>query len=574
MLLPNFNIDLLFPYRMRQPYQILLLLLVLSGCSGLRQTAPTSQSAAPFLWENANIYFLLTDRFANGTPANDVTLGRTVPAAKLRGFMGGDIKGITKKLEQGYFDRLGINAIWFTPVLEQVHGVVDEGTGATYGFHGYWTKDWTRLDPNFGTERDLAELVDKAHRRGIRVLLDVVLNHTGPVTQQDPLWSDWARNTPQCSYRDYQTTISCTLVKNLPDIKTESNEPVELPPFLLKKWEQEGRLKHELAELDAFFERTGHPRAPRFYLIKWLTDFVRRLGIDGYRCDTVKHVEENVWAELQKEAAQAFADWKKTNPAKVLDNTDFYMVGEVYGYNIASGRDYDFGDRKVDYFAHGFHSVINFGLKYDAQNPSYEALFSKYAAQLQGPLRGKGVLNYLSSHDDGAPFDKKREKPIEAANKLLLCPGAAQIYYGDETNRPLDIPGTEGDATLRSFMNWDELKANGTRGGYRTKDVFAHWQKLGRFRKAHPAVGAGTHTMLSEKPYVFQRAYTASAFSDTVVVGLDVPTGQKAIPVAGAFPDGTVLRDAYSGSKTTVENGKAMFRSVFDIVLLERAEAK
>jgi len=254
----------------------------------------------------------------------------------------------------------------------------------------------------------------------------------------------------------------------------------------------------------------------------------------------------------------------------VLDNADFYMVGEVYGYNIATGRDYDFGDRKVDYFAHGFHSVINFGMKYDAQNLSCEALFSKYADQLRGPLRGKGVLNYLSSHDDGSPFDKLREKPIEAANKLLLCPGAAQIYYGDETNRPLDIPGTEGDATLRSFMNWDELKANRIRNGFRTKDVLEHWQKLGRFRKAHPAVGAGIHTMLSEKPYVFQRTYSAGGFSDTVVVGLDLPKGDKTISVAGAFPDGTALRDAYSGKKTTAINGKASIASEYDILLLER----
>lgn len=557
---------------MRQSYLFLLLLFAFSGCSGTRQSTAGTASA-PFLWENANIYFLLTDRFANGDPANDTQLGRTAATGQLRGFLGGDIKGITQKLEEGYFDNLGINAIWFTPVLEQIHGSVNEGNGATYGFHGYWTKDWTRLDPNFGTERDLAELVDKAHRRGIRILLDVVINHTGPVTAQDPLWADWARTAPQCTYQGYQSTISCTLVKNLPDIKTESDEPVELPTFLTEKWKQEGRLEHELAELDAFFERTGHPRAPRFYLIKWLTDWVRRLGIDGYRCDTVKHVEENVWAELQQEAARAFADWKKANPAKILDNKDFYMLGEVYGYNIASGRDYDFGDRQVDYFGHGFHSIINFGLKYDAQRPTYEAVFSQYAAQLQGPLRGKSVVNYLSSHDDGAPFDKARTKPFESATKLLLCPGAAQIYYGDETNRSLDIPGAEGDATLRSFMNWDELAANTTRNGHRTQDVLAHWQKLGRFRQAHPAVGAGVHTMLSEKPYVFQRKYTgASGYTDTVVVGLDLPKGEKRIPVAGAFPDGAVLRDAYSGKKTRVKNGQAMLQTGFDLVLLERAE--
>lgn len=557
---------------MRILHLFLLLLLALTGCSGTRQ-ARAGTDAAPFLWENANIYFLLTDRFANGDPTNDVQFDRTAPTAKLRGFMGGDLKGITQKLEAGYFDDLGITAIWFTPVLEQIHGYVDEGSGATYGFHGYWTKDWTRLDPNFGTERDLAELVDKAHRRGIRVLLDVVINHTGPVTPQDPLWADWARTTPQCTYQGYASTISCTLVKNLPDIKTDSDDPVELPPFLAEKWKQEGRLEHELAELDAFFERTGYPRAPRYYLIKWLTDWVRRLGIDGYRCDTVKHVEESVWADLQQEAARAFADWKQDNPAKVLDEAPFYMLGEVYGYNIASGRNYDFGDRQVDYFSHGFHSIINFGLKYDAQKPACEAIFSQYADLLHGPLRGKSVVNYLSSHDDGSPFDKARQKPFEAAVKLLLCPGAAQIYYGDETNRPLDIPGTEGDATLRSFMNWDELAANAAHNNHHTQDVLAHWQKLGRFRKAHPAVGAGKHTMLSEKPYVFRRTYIGpGGYTDIVVVGLDLPKGEKRIPVAGAFPDGTVLRDAYSGQKARVKNGQVVLQTGFDLVLLERVE--
>ncbi|MFN0015083.1 MAG: alpha-amylase family glycosyl hydrolase [Saprospiraceae bacterium] len=551
---------------------ISLLFLSMTGMTCPRKT--DIHSRAPFLWENANVYFLLTDRFANGDPANDAQIGRPATAAKLRGFMGGDIRGIIQKLDDGYFDRLGISAIWFTPVFEQNRGIVNEGTGSTYGFHGYWTQDWTRLDPNFGTERDLAELVDKAHRRGIRILLDAVINHTGPVTAQDPLWSGWARTEPQCTYQGYASSITCTLVKNLPDIKTESNDPVELPPFLLKKWKREDRLKHELAELDAFFERTGYPRAPRFFIIKWLTDWVRHLGIDGYRCDTVKHVEESVWAELQREAARALADWKKNNPAKALDNNEFYMVGEVYGYNIAHGRDYDFGDRKVDYFANGFHSIINFGLKSDAQNASYEALFSKYANQIQGPLLGKGVLNYLSSHDDGSPFDKQRAKPFEAAVKLLLCPGAAQIYYGDETNRPLDIPGTEGDATLRSFMNWDDLQANADHNGHRTQDVLAHWQKLGRFRKNHPAVGAGEHRMLSEKPYVFQRTYTRRGFADTVVVALNLPKGKKNVSVKGVFPDGAALRDAYSGKAVWVKGGATVVDSNFDIVLLEKALPK
>lgn len=538
------------------------------ACSSTKSTAKPASNQTPFLWQNANIYFLLTDRFSNGDPANDINFQRVEQTAVLRGFMGGDLKGIAQKIEEGYFDRLGITALWITPVVEQIHASVDEGTGVTYGYHGYWAKDWTCLDPNFGTSADLKNMVDLAHQHGIRVVLDVVINHTGPATVQDPFWEGWARPAKRCIYTNYETTTACSLVENLPDIFTESDKPVELPPFLVEKWRKEARLDAELAELDLFFKRTGYPRAPRYYIIKWLADYVRECGIDGYRCDTAKHLEEGVWADLRKEAERAFADWKKANPAKVLDDNDFYMVGEVYGYNIAGGRLYDFGDKKVDYFNHGFDALLNFGLINDAQHSSYEAIFSKYDNMLRTELKGKSVLNYLDSHDDGGPFDKLRQKPLEAGTKLLLCPGAAQLYYGDETARSLDIPGTQGDATLRSFMNWDELASNAERNGYKIQDVLAHWQKLGRFRKAHPAVGAGQHTMLTASPYTFRREYKSGGFSDVVVVGLDLPKGPKSIQVAGIFAEGAALKDYYSGQNLTVANGRVSIDSEWGIVLL------
>ena len=122
------------------------------------------QKKVPFVWQGANIYFLLTDRFNNGNPENDLNFDRTNETAPLRGFMGGDIQGITEKIEEGYFSKLGVNAIWFTPVVEQIHGDTDEGTGNTYAYHGYWAKDWTALDPNFGTKKDLENLVKTAHK--------------------------------------------------------------------------------------------------------------------------------------------------------------------------------------------------------------------------------------------------------------------------------------------------------------------------------------------------------------------------------------------------------------------------
>jgi alpha-amylase len=554
---------------------IIIVFLFLTGCDGITKSnkkAIKSQnlaevtSQAPFVWEAANIYFLLTDRFKNGDPSNDINFDRTLETGVLRGFEGGDLKGITQKIEEGYFNKLGINAIWMTPIVEQIHGGTDEGTGLTYGYHGYWTKDWTAIDPNFGTAKDLKALVDAAHKNGIRILLDAVINHTGPVTEKDAVWPDeWVRTDVQCSYDNYENTVTCTLVKNLPDIRTESNDHVELPPQLVEKWKAEGRYEQELNELDAFFERTGHPRAPRFYIMKWLTDYITKYGIDGYRVDTVKHTEEYVWQEFKVECDYAFAEFKNNNPDKVLDDNDFYLVGEVYNYGVSGGQFFDFGDRKVNYFDAAFQSLINFEFKWDAQRMNYEALFKKYHNILSADLKDFGTLNYLTSHDDGQPFDPERKKAFETATKLLLSPGASQIYYGDESARPLIIKGTEGDATLRSFMNWDDIAKNPE-----TSKILEHWQKLGQFRAKHPAVGAGIHQMMTEQPYYFYRSFTNGDYKDLVVIGLGVHKGGKLIDVSKVFQDGDQLRDAYSGEQAVVKNGKITIDSPFDIVLLEK----
>lgn len=525
---------------------------------------PAIKKDIPFVWEGANIYFLLTDRFNNGNPENDINFDRVNPTGPLRGFMGGDLQGIIQKIDEGYFTELGVNAIWLTPVVEQIHGDTDEGTGNTYAYHGYWTKDWTALDPNFGTKKDLETLVKTAHENGIRVLLDVVVNHTGPVTEEDPVWpEDWVRTGPLCDFSNYENTTSCTLVANLPDIYTEKNEAVKLPDPLLAKWKNEGRLSNELDELQLFFERTGYPRAPRFYIIKWLTDYVNDLGIDGFRVDTVKHADEHTWAELYQEASYAFENWKKKNPDKVLDNNPFYMVGEVYNYGASNGRNFDFGDKKVDYFNYGFKSLINFELKTDAEK-NYESVFRKYHRLLISKLNGKSIVNYLSSHDDGQPFDPERKKAYRAANMLLLTPGASQIYYGDESSRPLIIKGTEGDATLRSFMNWADIDSLPE-----TQNVLNHWQKLGKFRRDHPAVGAGRHKRLAKSPYVFSRTYVKDDYKDKVVIGLDLPKGKKSLWVKGFFGNGTRLLDTYSGTEVEVKNGKVQLENDFDIALLE-----
>ena len=93
----------------------------------------------------------------------------------------------------------------------------------------------------------------------------------------------------------------------------------------------------------------------------------------------------------------------------------------------------------------------------------------------------------------------------------MLSPGISQVYYGDESARSLVIEGTQGDATLRSFMNWDAIKSNPE-----TQKILLHWQKLGQFRRNHPAVGAGFHSEISNQPYTFSRSYKVSNTFDNI----------------------------------------------------------
>lgn len=528
------------------------------GCSQkLNPAVSDTKTKNPFVWENSTIYFLLTDRFYNADKSNDFK--PDVTPAPLRGYEGGDIKGITTKVEEGYFNKLGADVLWMTPLVENISGFVDEGTGISFGFHGYWIKDWTAIDPRLGTKEDVRNMVKAAHDKGLKVIMDVVINHTGPVTEKDPVWpGDWVRTGPRCSYKDYKATIECTLVDNLPDILTNSTKEVDVPKHLQDKWKKEGRWEQEMSSLDAFFKRTGYPRLPHYYIIKWITDMIIEYGIDGFRVDTVKHVEESVWKSLKEEAEYAFEVAKMKFPTELPKEESFFMLGELYGYNATNGPLYDFGDTKVDYYINGFDALINFGFVTDAKL-SYSDLFKKYDELHRKNTGGQKFVHYVSSHDDGNPFDKKREKVLESGTKLLLTPGMAQIYYGDEIGRTLTAEA-KGDAQLRSSMDWKSFEEN-------DKMIsLDHWQKLGQFRKNNSAVGAGSHVNIDKN--VFGRIYQKGKIKNTVVFALDQQRGEKSIPVGGLFKDGEELYDYYSKGYTKVVKGMVKINNPFHIVLL------
>lgn len=545
------------------------------GCASLNQEVQTTpqfiadQAEISLIWKNATIYFLMTDRFANGDVENDAAYNRKKDGDPLRSFEGGDIKGIIEKLEAGYFRDLNVTAIWTTPVIEQIRQPFEE-YGRSYAFHGYWPRDWTGVDAAYGSEADFARMVELAHEQGIRILVDVIVNHAGPpINNIDPAWPEtWVRTSPPCDYETFETTATCLIVPALQDVLTESVSPVELPEFLLKKWEAEGRLEQELEELDAFFERTNYPRAPKYYLIKWNTDWVRDYGIDGFRIDTAKHVDPDVWADLKNEAQYAFLEWKTNHPDKKLDDENFYMVGEVFNFGVdgfqntvAGTRKYDFGNQQVDFFDFGFDALINMGFATHAKQDMPE-LFRQYAAEMQGPFKGVGMLNYISSHDDMEPLDPERENSFENAIKLMLAPGGTQIFYGDELDRLLTDENAIGDAVLRTPMNWDAVD---TPEG---KASLEHWQKLAKFRKLHPSIGAGHHTELSREPYVFKRELNHKGLTERVYIGYSKQGTFQEIPADASLTNGDLLRDSYNNDTCVVKNMKVVCPSPRRLALL------
>lgn len=592
----------------------------------LEPTAATANAEDKvFNWDNASVYFVITDRFENGNTSNDHSYGRSQNNSNYKDqagtFHGGDIAGLTKKLKEGYFTDLGVNAIWFTAPYEQIHGYTsanlktdsnkdgEDGSGfAYYAYHGYWALDFSNFDANMCTEDEFQEFVDTAHENGIRVVMDVVMNHVGYVTLKDAsefgfgeLTGDWKNymnnegpNTKSAAYEQanlYNKSSSkwadwwgpgwlrvekslsfpgysiggdndlTTTTGGLPDILSESTKEVEIPTFLKNKWQKEGRLEEETASLDAFFKESGLKKTPINYIVKWLTDYVKDYGIDGFRCDTAKHIEVEHWNVLKEQGVKALEEWRTNNSdkpgAKWTD--EFWTTGECFGLSAGDGADY--------YTEGGFSSMINFSLqtalgKTGRVGSKIESTYKNYAKANMGMTKS---LSYISSHDT-TPLGGRGDL-VNVGTNLLLCPGAIQIYYGDETARQLhSSPWGWKELPTRSDMNWSSID----------KNVQAHWQKIGTFRSNHISVGAGSHTMISSEDdsyYAFMREYNKDGKKDTVVCVTNAK-GPVTLDVSAAFSDGIDLRDYYTGKTAKVEDGEVTFTAGDKgVILIEKAVA-
>ncbi len=591
-------------------------------------TETTRKTASSFSWDNASVYFLLTDRFNNADTSNDHSYNRglnrdgsvsTDILTDAGCFQGGDFKGITQKINEGYFDNLGVNALWISAPYEQAHGYTVGGDGAKsfphYGYHGYYLLDYLNTDANFGTREEFKEMVDTAHSHGIRIVMDIVMNHPGYSTMYDMNeygygtlksgWedvyydfgninstyyskidydhnaSDWAKwwgtDWIRAGIAGYTSGGNDDLTKGvdyLPDFRTDSTKEVDIPELLKTKWTKEGTYDTNVAKTNAWFTKNGYAKTPRNYQICWLADWVREYGIDGFRCDTAKHVDKEAWGALKAECVLALNEWKANNPDKVLDDSDFWTTGENYGMALEPSSDY--------YTTAGFDSMINF--ENGGGMPTIDKLNDKYVdyASKINSNDNFNVLTYISSHDDKMANAKSGADMYYQGSAFELLPGAIQIYYGDETNRqklPMVKLPTGGrlalnDHALRSFMNWDEMD----------NDLLAHWQKVGQFRNNHVAVGAGQHSLISSSytlpegttgsVVAFSRTYDKNGVKDAVACAItSFANTDVNLNVSSLFEDGTKVVNAYDGTQAVVTEGRVTFSSgEHNTILVEKYE--
>lgn len=460
-------------------------------------TARTKKNAKDFDWDESVIYFMVTDRFFDGNESNNTASGAQTYGKDNAGlYHGGDFAGITQKLD--YLEDLGINTIWITPIVENIPGVTVTDTGKedvpyNAAYHGYWASDFTKLNPTLGTEEEFQTLIDQAHNRGIRIMVDIVVNHAG----YDTDFGDMIRSGDDIvSGSDQKDSLS-----NLPDFRTE--DP-----------------------------------AVSAQLVKWQTQWVKDFGIDYFRVDTVKHVENDTWAELKNALTEV--------------DSDFKMIGEYAGGGYASNGntlgtgemdsdlDFDFNDQATNFVKGNISSVESF-------------LTSRNSVLNNTYMTGQ----FLGSHDEdgfkkklldgGMAEDAATAASMVAASLQITAKGQPVIYYGEEigqtglNNYPYQ--------TNRYDFDWSIVSND--------NKTYQHYKKMLSIRNAYTDVFArgDRKTILAsdENGYdIISRSYKGTK----LYVGLNIKDVAQTVEIPVSENNGTVLKDLYSGKTYTVSNGK------------------
>lgn len=371
-------------------------------------------------YESMVMYFLMVDRFNNGNESNDkpLNLPEVHPKAD---YFGGDLSGVTQKIEDGYFTDLGINTIWLSPITqnpEGPYGLYPEPKTSFSGYHGYWPVSNVNVDYRFGTKNEFKGLIDKAHEGDMNVLLDYVANHVHelhPIYQENPDWAtdlylpDGRQNTQLWDEQRLTTWFDTFM-----------------PTLDLSRFE----IANPMSDSAMF----------------WLTEY----GIDGFRHDATKHIDEIFWRILTRKIKEQLVVKTGQMPYQIGET---YGSPELIGSYINSGMldaqfDFNMYDKAVSAFAGG-GATLN-----DLANSLRESLKSYGDHNLMGYITGnQDRARFISYADGSLSFSEdakhagwNREISIQdtvAYQKLssltaymMVIPGVPCIYYGDEYGSP------------------------------------------------------------------------------------------------------------------------------------------
>ncbi|MER6833068.1 pullulanase-type alpha-1,6-glucosidase [Streptomyces cellulosae] len=501
-------------------------------------------------------YFVLPDRFANGDPRNDrggLTGSRLAhgydPTDK--GFyQGGDLKGLTQRLD--YIKGLGTTAIWLAPIFKN-QPVQGTGKDASAGYHGYWITDFTQVDPHFGTNQDLETLVDKAHAKGMKVFFDVITNHTADVVDYEEKSYDYlSKGAFPYLTKDgvpFDDSDYADGTRKFPGVDAGAFPRTPVVPAAKKRlkvpsWLNDTSMYHnrgdstfagESAEYgdfsgldDLWTERPEVVDGMEKIYQRWVRDF----DIDGFRIDTVKHVNMEFWTQWAT-ALDAYA-------AK-HGRDDFFMFGEVFSSDtdvtapyVTQGRldatlDFPFQEAARTYAslsgsAKKLASVFGDDFKYTTD---------KANAYEQVTFLGNhdmGRIGTFLKQDNPEASDAELLRRAMLANELMfLSRGNPVVYYGDEQG----FTGAGGDKDARQtlfasrtadYLDDDLIGTDRTHAEdtYDTRSpLYRQISALAELRKAHPALtdGVQQERYADDGPgvYAFSRTATGKDTTEYVV---------------------------------------------------------
>lgn len=473
-------------------------------------------------------YFVLPDRFANGSTANDrggLTGSRLAtgydPTDK--GFyQGGDLKGLTGKLD--YIKGLGTTAIWLAPIFKNAP-VQGTGADASAGYHGYWITDFTQVDPHFGTNQDLETLITKAHAKGLKVFFDVITNHTADVVDYEQKSYDYLSKGafpyltkdgrpfddvdyagtgtfPKVDADSFPRTPLVPATKKNAKVPSWLNDPTMYHNRGDSTWAGESATYGDFVGLDDLWtERPEVVSGMEKIYERWVRDF----DIDGFRIDTVKHVNMEFWTRWAT-ALDAYAAKKGRD--------DFFMFGEVYSADTSVTSPYVTQGRLDSTLDFPFQDAAR---SYASQGGSARKLASVFGDDYKyttGKANAYEQVTFLGNHDMGRIGSLLRQDNPQAtdtqlltkdrlANELMfLSRGNPVVYYGDEQG----FTGAGGDKDARQpmfaskitdYLDDDELGTDRTHASdsYDTRaPLYQQISALAKLRKANPALTDGVQT--------------------------------------------------------------------------------